>query len=154
MTLPSITAPGAFAWSIASQAALDDLTIVRVRGNLSVWLEVVTAIGDGFSQVGFGICNVTENAAGIGVTAIPSPLADIAWDGWLWHQLITPMIGFSVTEGENTGPLSQVRFDIDSKAMRKTHNTDNIVGVAEIQGEIGTAILQFMADTRILDKLA
>ena len=63
----------------------DDLTIVRLRGSLVLGLESATAINDGFDVVSAGICNVTENAFGAGVTAIPDPIADIAWDGWLWH---------------------------------------------------------------------
>ena len=132
----------------------DGLTTVRIRGQMSVWLEVVTAVGDGFLEVGFGICNVSENAFGVGATAVPSPLDDIGWDGWMWHQLLSPVLGFSVTEGENTGPLSQVRFDIDSKAMRKLKASDVTIGVGQVSGEVGTATLQFIADTRILDKLA
>ena len=153
-SLPSITAAGAFLWATGSQATVAGLTMVRLRGNLCVWLEVVTAIGDGFHDVGFGICNVSENAFGVGVTAVPQPLTDIGWDGWLWHKLLSPVLGFSVTEGDNTGPLSQVRIEIDSKAMRKTKETDFLIGVAQVGNETGTATLQFGANTRILDKLA
>ena len=152
-SLPSIVANGAFLWAAGAQANLDGLTVVRIRGQVGLWLEVVTGIGDGFLQVGFGICNVTENAFGIGVTAVPHPLTDRSWDGWMWHSIVSPLLGFSVTEGENTGAISQVRVEIDSKAMRKTRSSDLIVGVAEFSGEVGTATLQFIAETRILDKL-
>ena len=151
--VPSITANGSFLWALGAQATLDGLTLVRVRGSLTTWLEVVTAIGDGFARVGFGLCNVSENAFNIGVTAVPTPLTDIGWDGWLWHALVAPLIGLSVTEADNRGPLGQVRLEIDSKAMRKTRSSDVLVGVAEVSGEIGTATLQFMSECRILDKL-
>ena len=154
VNLPSITADGAFLWATGSQVLNDGLTMVRVRGSLGVWLEVVNAIGDGFNQVAFGICNVSENAFGIGVTAVPSPLSDVGWDGWLWHKILSPVLGFSVTEGENTGTISQLRVDIDSKAMRKLKATDVTIGVGQFLSETGTATLQFLAETRILDKLA
>ena len=151
--LPSMTAPGAQLWAGGSQALVDQLTLVRVRGSIAVWLEVVTAIGDGFLQVAHGICNVSENAFGIGVTAVPHPLTDIGWNGWLWHSLMSPVVGLSVTESENTGTLSQVRFELDSKAMRKIRESDVLIGVTEVGTEIGTATLQFVAETRVLDKL-
>ncbi len=72
----------------------------------------------------------------------------------MWHKLVSPVIGLSVTEGENTGTLSQVRVDIDSKAMRKARTSDVLIGVTELGTEIGAATFQFLAQTRILDKLA
>ena len=127
--------------------------MVRFRGSACFWLEVVTAIGDGFANVGLGFCKVSENAFGIGVTAVPQPLTDIGWDGWFYHKLLSPIVGLSVTEGDNTGPLSMVRVDIDSKAMRKFADTDLLIGVVQVAGEIGTATLQFLGQIRILDKL-
>ena len=151
-SLPSITANGATLWSVGAQASTE-LTLVRVRGSLGYWLETVTTIGDGFLNVAHGICVVSENAAGIGVTAVPHPLADIGWGGWLWHETTGPVIGLSVTESENTGEISQGRIQIDSKAMRKNKATDFIIGVTEVQLEVGAATFQFMADTRVLDLL-
>ena len=147
------TANGAILWAVNQSAAVDDLTIVRLRGELSIWLEVVTAIGDGFPRAAIGFCVVNENAAGIGVTAVPSPLVDISWDGWFYHQLIGGIQGLSVTESENTGPLSQVRLVIDSKVMRKMHQTDAIMVVMEFSGEVGAATVAFAGGTRVLMKL-
>jgi len=151
--LSSLTANGSVMWSTGAVIGLDGLTLVRTRGSVGLWLEVVGTIGDGFTRVGLGICIVSGDAFGIGVTAVPTPLTDIAWDGWLWHKIVSPMFGFSVTEGENTGPISQVRVDIDSKAMRKQKETDVQIGVIEALGEVGTATLSFVADTRVLDKI-
>ena len=118
-----------------------------------MWLESVGTVGDGFAQIAHGICIVSENAFGVGVTAVPSPLTDIGWDGWIWHQLTPGLFGLSVTESENVGALSMIRYDIDSKAMRKQKSTDFLIGVSEFAGEIGAATLQFITETRILDKL-
>ena len=148
-----VTSAGSTLFATNAQTTLDDLTLVRLRGEFAMWLEVVGSIGDGFSRVGLGFCVVTENAAGIGISAVPSPLADIGWDGWFYHRVFAPIFGFSVTESENTGPVSQVRTEIDSKAMRKTHLTDVVVGVLETAGEVGVASLAFGAETRMLFKL-
>jgi len=153
LNLPSITANGSFMWEAGAQTSLDGITLVRLRGSAVFWLEVVTAIGDGFTEVGLGFCNIPENAFDVGVTAVPTPLTDIGWDGWLYHKLLSPIFGLSVTESDNRGPLGQVRVDIDSKAMRKTRASDLIIGVVEVAAEVGTATLQFVGETRILDKL-
>ena len=151
--LPSITASSVTLWAIGAQALEDGLTVVRIRGSLGCWLEVVTAIGDGFVQVAFGICVVSENAFDAGAASVPGPLTDKKWDGWMWHRFVDPMLGFSVTEGDNTGPISQVKLEVDTKAMRKTKESDVVIGVTEVATEIGTATLQFIASTRMLSKL-
>ena len=148
--VPSITAGGATLWAVGVQATVD-LTLLRIRGSLACWLESVGTIGDGFARVGHGICIVNENAFGVGVTAVPHPLTDMNWDGWIFYNIMSPVIGFSVTESENTGPLSQVRIEVDSKAMRKHKPLDVLVGVTEVAGEIGAATLQVIAETRIFD---
>ena len=132
----------------ASEATIDDLTTIRTRGQLTVALNAASAIDEGFSWA-FGICNVTQNAAGVGITAVPTPRADIAWDGWmvfmqgeLFARDATPL---------DEPNLFQV-YEIDSKAMRKTHATDNLVAVVEV-GEVGAASVSFHLGTRILDKL-
>jgi len=149
-----VTANGALLFAVNAQMLLNDLTIVRMRGEFSAWLEVVTSIGDGFSRMALGFAIVSENAAGIGVTAVPAPLTDVGWDGWFYHKQFGPIQGFSVTESDNTGPASQIRMEIDSKAMRKGHASDVIVGVLEVAGEVGAATLTFGCATRILSKLA
>ena len=136
--------------TLGTQALFDGLTIARIHGNLTAWLEVVGSIGDGFDEVGFGICVVSENAFGVGITAIPFPLTDIGWEGWMFHRLLGPMVGLSVTEGENTGPISQFRLDFDTKAMRKIKASDVLVGVMELGTEIGAATLTFGMQSRTL----
>jgi len=150
----SITSSGATLITVGASALLDGLTIVRLRGELVVWLEVATSIGDGFGRSAFGICAVSENAAGVGISAIPAPIADISWGGWLAYQSIGSITGLSVTESENTGPLTMFRFQMDSKAMRKLRISDVVVGVFETSGEIGAATVNVSLNTRMLTLLA
>ena len=89
----------------------------------------------------------------IGAAAVPSPIADIAWDGWLWHHLTTPVLGFSTTE-TGQSPMEAERIVIDSKAMRKIKDTDVLMGIFEIGTETGTATMRVAALTRVLDKIA
>jgi len=148
----SITAAGAFLWLNGAQVVPDGLTQIRVRGEYSFVLSVVTSIGDGYASMGVGICIVSENAFGVGVTAVPSPLTDISWDGWLYHRLHSNIFGRSTTE-LGVSPMEAQRVEIDSRAMRKVKGSDFTIGVVELGAETGAATVVFSAQTRLLDKL-
>ncbi len=152
VTLASVTVGGSVVAAVGSQALNDGLTLVRLHGMFTAWLEVVTTIGDGFSNMSIGICVVSENAAGVGVTAIPTPILDQSWDGWWFHQNIGPLIGLETTEVAR-GPLNAVRIPIASKSMRKIRLSDFVVFVLEVNNEIGAATMKWQMDTRMLAKL-
>ena len=122
-------------------------TIVRFRGQIVGFLSASGSGIDGFERIAFGICIVSQNAAGIGVTAIPDPLVDIGWDGWLWHELFS-------CRGSLTTEQAQFRASIDNKAMRKFRATDVVVGMVSVGSEVGTATLQVALNSRMLLKLA
>jgi len=131
---------------------LDDLTIVRLRGELIVYLSALDLVAEGFRWF-FGICIVSENAAAIGVTAIPSPLADIAWDGWFVYETGTlESASGTIGNSENIGMIND-RRTVDSKAMRKVHNTDVVVAVLETS-ELGDgSTMHASFSSRMLSKL-
>jgi len=147
----SLTAAGAAIFATAAQAVGSGLTIIRTRGELLLNISSIAAALDGFPRLAAGICIVSENAFGVGVTAVPTPLTDIAWDGWLWHS-----IGgcFGLVSG-NFGleGCQTVRWEIDSKAMRKIKDTDIMIGVIELGTEVGTATLLADLSTRVLLKI-
>ena len=149
----SVTANGISSVN-TGQTALGGVTLVRIRGVVTVWLEVVGTIGDGFGRVTAGIGIVTTDAFTAGAASMPSPQEDADWGGWLWFQNIGALIGQSVTEAENTGVLSMVRIPIDSKAMRKIAPNETIFGSLEFQVEVGSAMAVFAMDTRMLVKLS
>ena len=151
-TTAELTAAGAFIWTLGSQALVDGLTQVRVRGEYNVFLPVVTTIGDGYLSMAVGLCIVSENAFGVGITAVPTPFTDMGWDGWLFHRLHSQIIGLSTTE-LGVAPTEAFRIELDSKAMRKIRATDVLIGVGELGTEVGAATLAFSAQTRVLDKL-
>ena len=147
----TLVSAGATQWATGRIALADGLIGVRIRGEFCAWLSLVTAIGDGFSRLAVGICVVTENAFNAGVASIPDPLADMGWDGWWFHSLHGPMAGHSTTE-DFMGPMGAIRVPIDTKSMRKLRITDTICGVVSLGTEVGTAGLDFGAQTRILIK--
>ncbi len=133
-----------------AEALLNEMTITRTRGQLMVQLITADAALSGFEWA-FGMCIVSQNAFGIGVTAVPDPLTDIAWDGWFVYET-----GFAVSADASpseAAPGSQLAIPIDSKAMRKINLTDTVVGVIAVT-EIGTSTIQFALATRLLLKLA
>jgi len=146
----SQTASGTSLFGATAVAAEDDVTVIRTRGELTLFLSAATAALDGFEGA-VGICKVTENAAGVGVTAVPSPVADIAWDGWLWYQFFSVKAMVATFSTALQGASVFARYVVDSKAMRKLNNTDNVVAVLEAT-EIGTAVLNARLDTRLLSK--
>ena len=149
-----MAASGSAAIPFSMVAALDALTVVRTWGELL--LQLLSADTAGINGAGFrvaaGICIVTQNAAGIGITAIPTPIADIGWDGWLWYW--TGGLSFgdltAGSEGKQLGGF--VRVVIDSKAMRKIRITDNLVAVIEVV-ETGVATMVASLESRVLVKL-
>ena len=138
------TANTAFATGI--EAVSPDLTIVRTRGELLLFLQTASVALSGM-QYAFGICTVFQNAAGIGVTAIPGPLTDIAWDGWFFHHQGALKAPTTTISNDLGGMVDRVT--IDSKAMRKIHATDTTVGVIETV-ETVSAIMHAELRSRLL----
>ena len=135
------------------QTGIGSTTLVRIRGELTVFISVATTIGDGFRKFSAGIGVVSSNAFAIGATAVPSPEADSEWGGWLWFLAAASLVSFETTEVAR-GPISAVRIPIDSKAMRKLAPNETIFGAIAFTGEIGTATAEFVMNTRMLVKLA
>ena len=146
--IETLTATGSLLVNLQSQVATDGLTLVRIRGQWDLFLEASAAVAQGYHGA-IGLCFVSENAGGIGITAVPTPITDEAWDGWVWHHY------FSLFRGLDPGAngSGMIQIPIDSKSMRKEKATDLLVAVIQAT-EIGTAILDFSMRTRILVKLA
>ena len=149
VAVSSFSAAGKTAWNIGQNSG-GGVTIVRIRGGFTAWLELVTALGDGFSSVAAGIGIVSADAFAVGSTAMPGPLSDPEWD-WMWINYFGAMVGSTVTE-EFKG-LAAVRQVIDTKAMRKVQPNEVVFGMVESEVEIGAATVTFAAATRMLVKL-
>ena len=149
-TLQSITVSSVGLVGQGAVAAQEGLTVVRIRGVIGLTLTAADAALSGFRGA-FGICRISENAFGIGVTAIPSPIIDRSWDGWMWHQHYYLMQAV-VFSAQIAGGSALVTIPIDTKAMRKVPVSDVIVLMGE-HIESGTAVMNVMASTRLLSKL-
>ena len=139
-------------WTNGVVLALDsEATLVRIRGMVHVHLLTASAVGDGFiGAVGLGI--VTSEAFAIGVTAIPSPLGENDWDGWMWHSFFdVRAITATIADGANAMAIDQ-HIELDSKAMRKFSSNQVLAGVVGVS-ESGAATMELNAQCRILLKI-
>ena len=131
-----------------AQLVGDGNTLLRLRGALTMQLSVATGVFEGFVGA-FGVGIVQAAAFAVGVTAVPTPIDEQDWDGWLfWMPFMVASITATLTDGANAGSVI-LRMPIDSRAMRKLDLDDVIYGVLQVQ-EIGAASLQWHFDSRVL----
>ena len=141
------TVSGKFLWSTGTSPSLG-FTVLRTRGYVSSILLAATAAGDGFFGA-HGIYMMTEDAFAIGVTAALDPFLDSSSDMWIWHQFFDCR-SLSGAEGGVDAMASVARFQIDSKAMRKSFDPDRVmVGVTGVVLS-GAATMETNAATRQL----
>ena len=153
--IASIGATGRAILGSGAQVLEDGLTVVRIRGDVLMYLSAFTAQNDGFDgALGIGITDVT--AFGIGITAVQTPLVDETWDGWLWHQY------FSIRGNMATPSLNLDRqafgcgaraFVVDTKAMRKLTEDSVIYACVDVVMD-ATATMKVTFNSRALYKLA
>ena len=103
----------------AAALALRPFTVTRTRGTL--WTGSDQSAATEEPQISFGMIKVSDQAAAIGVTAVPSPFTDTDAP-WFVYETAVPAIQLASTVGFNT-PAGRETV-IDSKAQR-------IVGVNE-----------------------
>jgi len=132
---------------VQSNATLQNTTVIRVRGLLSVQPGSFAADLDIKGALGFAL--VSDQAAAAGAVSIPGPWTDLDWGGWfLW----VPWAG-RVEFRSDTGIRffdSQINIPLDSKAMRKVAPNETLVVMAESQVGAANVNLAF----RMLVKLA
>ena len=135
-------------------AAASQGTFVRLRGVLMMRLVLATSVGDGFhGAIGIGIA--TKAAFDVGVTALPGPVSQEDWGGWLWHSYFQSLGIAAQSSGQDTArnTTADIRMVIDSKAMRKFGDDQVVFGMYE-STEVGVASLSVDANTRMLFKLS
>ncbi len=117
-----------FSGFTATQLALRPFTIVRTRGMLQVMSDQFGASET--YGASFGICVVSDQAAAIGVTAVPTPVTDRASDLWFVYETILGRLIFASSTGlHEFGHLRSW----DSKAMRKVEEGQDVAIVVEAE---------------------
>ena len=148
ITAQAFTASTTIVLGLGQTPLIPGLTIVRTRGFLEIVLEAASAIGEGMAGA-FGIGIVSTDAFGVGVTALPAPIDDQEWGGWLFHQHWSiHATTATISDGVNTG---RIAFDVDSKAMRK-FGLNEVLFASMQTTEIGTSQLEVFFNSRLLVK--
>ena len=123
--------------------------IVRARG----WIHVVSdqlAASENYGA-SYGQAVVSDQASAIGVTAVPTPTADSASDLWFVYEFLLGRFGFGSAASFGEVGVGMV---IDSKAMRKVEEGQDVVTVVEGPGAGGgTSGSQIAGFHRLLGKL-
>ncbi len=140
------TGSGVAIFTVGQSTTVDGITVVRIRGFVELLITAATSAGDGFhGALGIGI--VSTPAFSVGVTAMPTPVTEVEWEGWMWHQY------FSLTSPVATSDNNARQvFEIDSKAMRKVDSEETFFAAVE-STEVGTSTLKTRLGTRMLFKL-
>jgi len=154
----AITASVATLVNLGQSSLADGITLVRVRGQLLLFLENSSVGAGGFTGAfGIGVGLTAGFLAGAG--SLPSPITDRSWDGWMyWNafQVVSASIldgGAASDRDQVSGHTASHRVDVDTKSMRKLNSDQTVYGALEVV-EIGTATLQWGFDSRMLVKLA
>ena len=133
-----------------STSVSDGQTVLRIRGTFLAYLSASNTVTTGGFGGAFGIGKARLSAFNAGIASLPSPIDEEEWDGWLFHKyffLRTP----TATIGDNINDMpGAVRFEIDTKAMRKVDLDDVIYGAIDMGDENGVAIAQWYFNTRML----
>ena len=138
----------------ALSSSEDGLTVVRIRGELLVYMLLATTSNDGFSGA-FGIGLASEAAVTAGAASVPTPITESSADMWLYHRFFSVKSPVAFASGAaQDGPslATSFRLEVDSKAMRKLIQEDALYAMIEV-AEVGTASIEVHFDSRILVKL-
>ncbi len=125
----------------------EDVTIMRTRG--SIWVGTDQTAAAEFPFGALGLLIASDAAITAGVASLPTPITEESSELWFLHQHFAASFLF----GDATGfaSPSSVRYDFDSKAMRKASQGEGI-GVL-VENSSAADGLQYILKFRILVKL-
>ncbi len=112
----------------AAALALRPFTIVRTRFDLHVNSDQIAASEN--VNIAWGIATVTDQAAAIGITAVPTPDTDQGSSKWFALTSRTLRFAFASAVGFEGGTPGG-NWMLDSKAMRKVGPQEDVVIVGE-----------------------
>ena len=111
----------------AGLLAMRPFTIVRARGIIHV-ISDQAAQTESY-QVGHAHAVVSDQASAVGVTAVPTPYADMGSDLFFVYEQISSTFRF--VSGVGFDEPAGVTHIFDSKAMRKVNEDQDVVSVLE-----------------------
>jgi len=116
----TVTSMGTFTSLNAAALALRPFTVVRTHVELYILSDQAAA--HEFQATAFGMAVVSDQAAAVGVTAIPMPVDELGSDLWFVHR-----VAFADATALTDVTTPGQAYSIDSKAMRKVSGDEDIV---------------------------
>ncbi len=136
-TVLAASTPVLFTGFSAGVLVLRPFTVTRLRGWMSLSSDQTTAQERYAAALGLAI--VSDQALAVGVTAVPTPVAEADSDLWfLWQSLSGSMLAVTSTGLSDTQPT----VVLDSRAMRKVEDGQDIAVVQEASGGSAGCVLQ------------
>jgi len=146
----TVSAPGITLAGVGGEPGVAGLTIVRIRGRLSVSALTAAAITDEMSCA-FAIGITTDEAIAVGATAIPNPVDNAEWDGWMYHSFFN--LRPQTTSSFSTSIAGHFHESVDCRAMRKFPQGMFLFAAMGVASEIGTMSFTWAFNSRVLVKL-
>ncbi len=112
----------------ALELAKRPFTIVRAHLEMQLSSDQAVASEIMLGAIGFAV--VSDQAFGVGVTAVPTPVTDAESDLWFLHKYF--MSNFNLGTGVGFQEPSSRSYTLESKAMRKVNDDQDVVLVAEL----------------------
>jgi len=131
----------------ASLLALRPFTIVRTHLEILLRTDQDVANEDQFAAA--GVCVVSDQAFTIGVTAVPNPAGDASSDLWLLHQWLIGS-NWRGSGGVDIAGQRGKTYSVDSKAMRKVEEGQNLIVVLETDPVVGNGVTILMAGRMLI----
>ena len=125
--LPAANSAILFTGLTAGLLAMRPFTVIRTRGFWHISSD--QEIADEVQQVGMSLSVVSDQALAIGITAVPTPFADVESDLFFMYELLTTrfLLGSAVGFAGDFG----VGAKFDSRAMRKVEEGQDLAYVLE-----------------------
>ena len=117
----------------AAALALRPFTIVRTIMDFMVTSDQAGAVET--QALAFGFSVVSDQAAAIGHSAVPTPVTDLSSDLWMFHRWL--YCNESALTDRTTPACV---YHSESKAMRKVVEGEQFVGTAELSGATGSIL--------------
>jgi len=142
-TVTTVTGEGGTIIASANAALLAKRPFTIIRLHLALFARSDQEAATEQFGGAVGVAVVSDQAVAIGVTAVPTPVTDDSSDLWMLHRWYMGLQGSTTTNA----PAS---FIIDSKAMRKVNDDQDIIVVHELSSTIGEGQVFTMAGRMLI----
>ena len=132
----------------AALLAFRPFTIVRTHLEVLIFSDQVAAQESQLGAIAGAV--VSDEAVAIGVTAVPTPTTNANSDLFFFHQWL--MNQFEFASGTGWQADAGTRYTIDSRAMRKVNDDQDVIIVSEMNGTASNGFTLLTAG-RMLIKL-